>query len=152
MAVTRTIYLPTDQDLKLYNKAKKIAAKDGNSVSSYVLKALSHYINNESKKVEYPLYILLIGESNQLEKKKFHGLYLTSELIKTKNTETEIQIYLTRKESIIVYQRERDLDSSNERATYQLYSSIDEVPNISETLYHMTKEKLDIEEAELLDI
>lgn len=153
MAVTRTIYLPTKQDLDLYNKAKEIAAKEGDSVSNYVIKALNQYMNHEPNgKVNFPTYILYVGESKQMEKKKFYGLYLASEIKKEENEEKEVQIYITKKDNIIVYQRTRDLNTSFERADYQVYDSLDDVQNISQKLYHVAKEKLEIKEVEFLDI
>jgi hypothetical protein len=152
MAVTRTIYLPTAHDLNLYNKAKDIAQKNEESVSNYILKALKHYMNLETNKVNYPLYVLYVGKSGQMKKKKFYGIYLTSEIKRYENIEEETQIYLTKKENIIVYHRKRNMDTSLENADYQIYSSLEEVQNISENLYRSAKEKLDITEAEFLDV
>lgn len=152
MAVTRTIYLATDQDLKLYNKGKRVAEQIGKSVSNYILEALEHYMNNDSNKVELPLYILYIGESPQIEKKKFYGIYLTSEIKQIGHEEIETQVYLTKKGNIMIYKRTRNLDTSYENADYQVYQSLDQIENISESLYEMAKIKLDIKEAELLDV
>ncbi|WP_121616746.1 hypothetical protein [Virgibacillus halodenitrificans] len=153
MAVTRTIYLPTEQDINLYNKAKSVAKENETSVSNFMLEALNHYMNNKNG-IDFPLYILYIGNSNQFHKKKFHGLYLTSEIIRTESSgkEEEVQVYLTKKGNVVVYQVIRELLTSYETSNYHIYESIEEVKKINENLYQIARSKLDLKEADLLDV
>lgn len=153
---TRTIYLSNDQ-LKIYQKAQTIAGE--RNMSNYVIKALKHYMGIKPiESIEgYVPYMLFVGETGKMEKIMFKGTFLSSVQTIESNKQVERHLYLTQKQNILLYERSFDEMKNKEKATYQIFNSIEEViksksSSLPQEFLIRAKEKLNIKEAVQLDV
>lgn len=151
MAVTRTIYLATKEDLKNYNKAKKIGSENKSSASRVILDALADKLA-DLKKVPEIYHVLHTGKTGSFQKQSFKGVFITSEVIKDSHHLLEKHIFQTQKQNIVVYTRNIDLKDNFEKAELLVHNSLEAATDISKSLYRQAKEIIDISESEFLDI
>ncbi|MEX3623691.1 hypothetical protein [Viridibacillus arvi] len=153
MATTRTIYLPSSKDLTLYNDAKEDAVKKKTSVSNLILKLLGEYMEKTTAKLPCTHYVISIGVTGKMNKKSFMGVFLASEKEDSISQVNETLIFQTQKRKIVVYtKRTLKNDQNHEENEMYVYETLEDVPNISDFLYNLAKEKSEIADAEFLDI